>query len=175
MFAALHIAVDKDTEFVVVVDLKTAVNAGRVRIELLWLQQENVCLCTVCNVIHVFENVCPDACRFGICDENGVEVDSGTSLEQVSLTFHRTSGSIPHTSVMGVSFNILALILCTISASPDIQTFVTRAVSGPLCIPGTGLGLDDVTVACTAPPLASLILLHSVLKLSTFFLWTGSS
>ncbi len=52
-----------------------------------------------------------------------------------------------HTNVIGVSVKILALILCTMSESPDMQTFVTRAVRGPRCMPGTGFDLEEVTVA----------------------------
>lgn len=48
---------------------------------------------------------------------------------------------------MGVSFRILALILETMSESPDMHTLVTRAVNGPRCIPGTGFGREEVTVA----------------------------
>lgn len=56
-----------------------------------------------------------------------------------------------------------------------MHTFVTNAVSGPLCIPGTGFGFEDVTVACIEPPLASLIVLHNVRKFPTFLLCTGRS
>ena len=83
------------------------------------------------------------------------------------------NGQYPRTRVIGVSFNNFCRILCTISESPETQTFVTRAVSGPRCIPGTGLGFDEVTVACSLSPLPSLTCLHRLLKFSTLRVCTG--
>lgn len=68
-----------------------------------------------------------------------------------------------------------ARILCTTSASPAMHTFVTNAVKGPLCIPGTGFGLLDVTVAYSLSPLLSLICLHKLLRFSTFRVCTGKA
>ena len=77
--------------------------------------------------------------------------------------------------MIGVSFKTLALILCTTSASPEIHTFVTSAVSGPRCIPGTGLGLLDVTVAWIRSPLPSLTCLHRLRRFSTWRVCTGNA
>jgi len=78
------------------------------------------------------------------------------------------------TNAIGVSFNILALILCTVSASPDTQTLVTRPLSGLRCNAGIGFGSDEVTVASTRPPLPSLSTLHSLLSCSTLLACIGS-
>jgi hypothetical protein len=78
------------------------------------------------------------------------------------------------TSAIGVSFKILARILCTISASPDIQTLVTRPFNGRRCNAGTGFGSEEVTVACIRPWLPSSKTRHNLLSCSTLPLCTGS-
>lgn len=75
---------------------------------------------------------------------------------------------------MGVSFRIFALILCTVSASPDTQTLVTSPFKGLRCNAADDLGSEDVTVASSRPPLASLRVRHNRLKFSTLLAWTGS-
>lgn len=174
MLATLHVAVNKDAELAFRVYLKTAMNAPRICIGSLWMEDENVGFGAIRDVVDMFEDICSYASGFGIHDECGLDVDSSTSLSHVSgVGFYSLPPML--TSVIGVSFKILALILCTTSESPDMQTFVIRADKGPRCIPGTGFGLDEVTVAWIVPPLASLIALQSVRRLSTFLRWTGSS
>ena len=68
---------------------------------------------------------------------------------------------------------IFALILCTVSPSPDIQTLVTRPW-GLRCSDCTALGSDEVTVASILPPLVSPIWRHDFLSASTLLACTGS-
>jgi hypothetical protein len=75
---------------------------------------------------------------------------------------------------MGVELSILQRIELTISSSPDKQTFVTRARSGPRCRPGRGLDSAETTVAWTRPSVCSLTSRHRLRRLSTFWAWTGS-
>ena len=81
---------------------------------------------------------------------------------------------VHHTKAIGVSFRILALILCTVSASPDTHTFVTSPFNGLRCRAAVDFGSEDVTVASSRPPLASLKVRHKRLKFSTLLAWTGS-
>lgn len=78
------------------------------------------------------------------------------------------------TNAIGVSFSILALILCTVSASPDTHTLVTSPFKGLRCNAADDFGSEDVTVASSRPPLASLKVRHNRLRFSTLLAWTGS-
>ena len=98
---------------------------------------------------------------------------SRTSVPIVSCKSHGLSPQCL-TNAIGVSFRIFALILCTVSASPDTQTFVTSPFRGLRCNAGIGFGAEDVTVASSLAPLASLNVRHNRRRVSTLLAWTGS-
>lgn len=75
---------------------------------------------------------------------------------------------------MGVELSTLHRIWFTISSSPDRQTLVTSARSGPRCKPGRGLDSADTTVAATRPSVCSWTSRHMMRRFSTFWAWTGS-
>jgi hypothetical protein len=79
----------------------------------------------------------------------------------------------PRTSMIGVSFNILARIFRAISPSPVTQTLVTKPF-GRRCSDGTALASEVVSVASTLPPFSSVIFRHNLCNPSTLFVWTGS-
>jgi hypothetical protein len=176
MLATLHISKDHETQPVLDETVYGTVNAGRVDVHRARVQQEDVGFGAVRNVVHMSQNVGAYAFGVGDHDKGRVHVDGSRALSRVSgvLCSACLQPRVP-TKVMGVSFNIFARILYTRSESPERQTFVTRVFSGPRCMPGTGLGLADVTVAWIWALLASVMTLHRDRRLSTLRAWTGSS
>lgn len=150
MLAAFHITKDHETQPVLDKAVDGTVDAGRVNVQGARVEQEDIGFGAVRNVVHVSENICTYTFGAGDHDEGRVHVDGSGALSRVSgvLCIPCLLRNRP-TKVMGVSFKIFARILYTRSESPERQTFVTRVFRGPRCMPGTGLGLAEVTVAWT--------------------------
>jgi len=69
MLAAFHVTIDGDPQFVLGTTVNVSVQTCRVGIKLLWVEQEDVGLCTIRDVVHVLEHILSDRSALRIHDQ----------------------------------------------------------------------------------------------------------
>jgi len=119
VLADFHIPVNDYAEAIVNRTLEVALDACRLNVQGFRIAEEDVGLCPFGDVVHMSQYICPeahDSVGVEARDELSIHIHRGRTLASVSLCGSAQLAlngglALRHTSVMGVSFSILALIL----------------------------------------------------------------